>query len=265
MPTKTGKIFALRGAPAAPVLRLEFFDGFRLLIRGNETPFRVPMRVVELLAYLIFTRDRNHNRRCIAARFWPDAEPATRLANLRRHLYTIVRNLPPAQCPYLLSDERTVRWNPAAPCSIDLVEFEAQRRQPSLRAAAVDLYRGDVLPDSDEEEIFVMRETFREALRNVLCGLIDEAEAAYDWESAVPYALRLVSLDPFADDGAVRLMRLRAARGDRGGALLGYRRFAQALRAEFDIEPLTETTRLFESIRTASDAWTAAKHSTAGA
>ncbi|MCB0111783.1 MAG: AAA family ATPase, partial [Caldilineaceae bacterium] len=65
------------------------------------------------------------------------------------------------------------------------------------------------------------------------------------------YAQRLLSFDPLEETSYQRLMRLRAADGDRAGALKVYQECTAILERELGVEPSTETAALYERLRQA--------------
>jgi len=82
----------------------------------------------------------------------------------------------------------------------------------------------------------------------LLEALIDIEGAAGDHASAIEYASQWLVIDPLHEPAHRALMRLRADRGDRSGAVRQYRDCAGLLDRELGVEPLPETTALYEAI-----------------
>lgn len=154
--------------------RIELLGPLRA-VRGETviTRWRA-RRFCSLLAYLAYYRDRTHLRKDVAQRFWPPVEaprePATGRKKepadrhyLRTALSSLRRQLEPpgaAQEPAIVADRASVRLNP------DLVFTDVAEFRDALRAAAgaksqldrgyqlaraVELYRGELLPEETEE------------------------------------------------------------------------------------------------------------------
>ncbi|HEX9076629.1 MAG TPA: AAA family ATPase, partial [Anaerolineae bacterium] len=70
-----------------------------------------------------------------------------------------------------------------------------------------------------------------------------------EFDQAIPYALRWLSLDPLHEPAHRHLMQLYAANGQRAAALRQYLECVRVLKAELGVEPLEETTRLYETIK----------------
>ena len=68
------------------------------------------------------------------------------------------------------------------------------------------------------------------------------------------FALQLAQHDPLREDAVRALIELRYHQGDRAGALQTYREFTGRLRTELDVEPMRETTAVYERVLNAVDA-----------
>lgn len=122
---------------------------------------------------------------------------------------------------------------------------------------ASDLYRGDfmagfTLRDSlnFDHWQFQEAEQFRRELAEALAALANIHAQHGDYEAALPPAHRLLGLDPLNEAAYRHLMSLYAHMGRRDAALRQYRECVRALEEELGVEPLDETTELYEAIRT---------------
>ncbi|MEZ4615809.1 MAG: BTAD domain-containing putative transcriptional regulator [Caldilineaceae bacterium] len=230
---------------------LEFFlfGPFRFHYNGTPQPFAALPRANHCWPICCSTVAQPVLRTTLAYTLWPTVDEATARTNLRRHLYEVRRVLPPAPAdqPWLLADNRTVQWNPQVPCTVDVEAFLSQRSAPDTLAAAVALYRADLLPNLDEEWLFFRREELRNYLLADLGQLVAHHQAQQEYATAAGYAQQLLQHDPLREEMVRTLMRLRYAQGDRAGALAEYQRFAQRLRHELAVAPMVETNALYDS------------------
>ena len=99
------------------MLRINLFGPLRLCYHDQPVKFAALPKTLPLFAYLLLNRAKPIGRTTLAFTFWPDHNEADARSNLRRHLYELRRVLPPApdDCPWLLIDNSSVQWNPAAP------------------------------------------------------------------------------------------------------------------------------------------------------
>ena len=70
-----------------------------------------------------------------------------------------------------------------------------------------------------------------------------------DAESALPYARRLVTLDPLNESAHRLLMQVYIQVGQHNAALKQYQNFEQILRKELGLDPQPETHALYKQIR----------------
>jgi hypothetical protein len=100
-----------------------------------------------------------------------------------------------------------------------------------------------------EEWVVLNREWLQRQVLGALRRLAQTLEKDGDISGALPFAWRQVELEPWSEEAHRYLMRLLALRGRRGEALAQYGVCQRALAKELDVEPSSETTRLYEQIR----------------
>jgi DNA-binding SARP family transcriptional activator/Tfp pilus assembly protein PilF len=233
------------------IIRIQLFG--RPQLTNDEVPlkFKAPPRALSLLAYLLVHDGAPLGRDAVAFALWPDDIEADARANLRRHLFYLSNDvLPPpaAKAPWIVADKRTVSWNSAAPTWCDVREFERLGDDPANAARAVALYRGDLLDGFEDEWLQAPRERLREQQVRLLLGLIESNRRAGAYAAGIDYARALLAVDPWREDGIRALIELRNASGDRAGALATYRDFVKRLEAEMGVEPMAETTAVYEHV-----------------
>lgn len=99
-------------------------------------------RLQALLAYLLLHRRTPQPRHHLAFLFWPDTGEAQALTNLRNLLHKLRMALPQLDC-FLQANMQTVQWQPDAPFTLDIADFEATLAQAPTCAnleRAVQLY-----------------------------------------------------------------------------------------------------------------------------
>jgi predicted ATPase/DNA-binding SARP family transcriptional activator len=203
------------------------------------------------MCYLVLKRRAPVSRGAVTLAVWPDEDDATARAALRRELHRAVKALPEAGAePWILSDQNELRWNEAADVWIDLEEFEklVNERDPECVREAVELYRGELLDGLEDEWVFADRERLRAANAGALARLLGTARSRHDYETAIGYAGRILTEDPFREDVVRTLISLRYESGDRAGALHEAERYAKLYRAELGVGLMPETEALRFSI-----------------
>ena len=239
--------------PPEPELRICLLGGLQLLQAGRALKFSAPARAASLLAYLIVHRQQQMSRDAIAFAFWPDDDEPRARANLRRHLALIAGALPAGAEQPVAADNRSIRWNPLYPCTLDVAEFEQLSTAAGGEAGATALYLGDLLPAAYDEWILPERERLRALHSTNLERLTERFASAGDYAGAIATTRALLLHDPWREDALRTLLSLRHASGDRAGALQEYESFAERLLRDLDVAPMPETVNRYESIQRSAD------------
>lgn len=254
-------------------LAVSLLGPFQVTRDGAPLPGFAYDKVRALFSYLTVEFDRPWRRESLAALLWPDQDERVARHSLSQALFSMRRALDDrdADPPLLLVTSDTVQINPGAGIASDLRSFNAlldacdahPHRDPDrCRACArrtrqvADLYRGDLLegfslPDSVmfDEWLLVRREQARDRALTALGRLARFLEARGEWEQALPYARRLMALDPWREDALRQLLRLLTWTGQRPAALDAFSRFQERLADELGVEPERETLDLAGRIR----------------
>jgi len=218
---------------------------------GRPFRFAASRRALALTCYLILKRRAPVSRGAVTLAIWPDDDEATARAALRRELHRAVKALPEAGSePWILADQTELRWNEAADVWLDIDEFEryVAERDPEPVREAVELYRGELLDGLEDEWIFADRERLRAANAAALGRLLATARSTHDYETAIGFAGRILTEDPFREDVVRTLISLRYESGDRAGALHEAERYAKLYREELGVGLMPETEALRFSI-----------------
>ncbi len=232
-------------------LRIQLFQSLALHA-GDEPPLDLGSPTARsLLAYLILNRNTVVDRRRLAYIFWDrESEQAAR-RNLRQYLHRLRRHLEPLDPDgrLLLSEGNWLRFALPADASLDVAAFEAAATPPheDLRLA-ISLYAGDLLEDVYDDWVLPERERLARLFRDCLLQLVEQAEAAGQFDAAISYAERYVAAEPLVEGAHVRLMHLYYALGDRARVQQAYQRLATRLHEDLNARPLPETTTLLEKM-----------------
>lgn len=230
-----------------------------------------------LLAYLALESAHPQRRDTLAALLWPDQPDNKARQNLRQTLLYLRQSLREDECaetPFLLVDRDAVQFNPASDYALDVTQFEAlsracqdhhhRRRESCLPCLQrleqmATLYRGEFLEhfyvsDSNafEEWATLKREWLHREAIDALFALTDYYTRRGDLLRARQCARRQVELEPWREEAHRQLMRLLAMEGERSAALAQYETCRRILAQELGVEPMAETTTLYEQIKNAT-------------
>ena len=134
------------------------------------------------------------------------------------------------------------------------------KREKRLGAAAeayrkaVSLYRGDFLAEDLYLEWAIPH---RERLRNLYLEALEWLALHHfrrgEYRESIHYAELILEKDGCREDAHRLLMRCYARLGQRNRALRQYHLCRETVRRELDIEPMPETTLLYERIRSGEE------------
>jgi predicted ATPase/DNA-binding SARP family transcriptional activator len=237
----------------------------RPLIELSDEPVDgfISEKALALLGYLAVQRGSPARQR-LAGLFWGNMPEERARANLRMAVYNLQQLLPGR----LLTTRLSVAFNRNLDYWLDVEQFERQLADgPQLLPhpietlkRALSLYRGEFmqgiyLDDAPELEEWLLVE--RERLRQLaLEGFQSYASVLMDagqYASAVGALRQLLRLEPWQEAAHQQLMLALARRGDYTAALAQYETCRRLLEEELSVEPMPETTRLYQRIRTARD------------
>jgi DNA-binding SARP family transcriptional activator len=229
-----------------PPWQVFLLGGLRILHRGRPVPLP-PFRAQSLLALLLLhPAERTREQR--AGGLFPDSPEDAAKARLSDRLWLLKNHLPKfplVSTPAEISIEERQVW-------VDVNEFRFLLRNgdPASLARAVELYRGDLLPEQDSDWLLLERENLYLTYIRSLQSLGQRHLQNGDPLQAIPLLEKLHAHEPF-DEACLRgLLRAHQSVGGRGAALAIFDRFRHRLKDEMRLDPEPATLELVEAIRT---------------
>lgn len=226
------------------MLRVQLMGGLGLEANGTavEAPPGRPARA--LLAWLAL-HPGTHARSRVAAALWPDVLDESARLSLRTAL-TALRRALGDQAQAVTATREQIGLAPDV--WIDVKEFD-RLASAGRFADAIELHRGDLLPELDHDWLLEARDQQRAALAEATARVADAEEEGGDLEAAIRRSRELIAIDPLSEGAYRALMRRLAASGDRAAALTVFESLRERLRAELAIAPSPQTRELAERLR----------------
>lgn len=241
-------------------LGIRLLGGFSLTYGDRLVAKIASGRSQALLAYLVLYRQAAQSRQRIAFHLWSESTDERARANLRKELSRL-RSALPNPDEFLRVEAKTLQWLPSANFTLDVAEFEASvKAAESAESAtdgsaiqaklerAIELYRGDLLPDWDDEWVLPERERLQQMYVRTLERLVSVLEEQQDYQTALTYAQQMLRVDALNEAAYSALMRLHGLNGDRAKALQVYHQCMTVLREELGVDPSSVTRRLYEQL-----------------
>ena len=209
-----------------------------------------------LLFYLAVT-GRPHTREALAGLLWGHlAEPAA-IKNLRN----VLSNLRTLAGPHLLIAREEVAFSRDSAHWLDVEVFlsalaDTSGKDLNALHEAVELYEGDFLEGfyvgealAFEEWTLGRRSLLKSLVLQALQTLVVQNIERDDHGAGLRYAHRLLALEPWREETHRHAMTLLARSGQRSAALAQYELCRQVLAQELGVEPMPETTALYERLK----------------
>lgn len=236
-------------------LRVQTLGGFQVW-RGAEAIPPAGWRREksrQLFQLLIASRHAPLDRDQICEHLWPEADPAIAQRNFKIALNTLYQALEPereagSESAYILREGSTYALRPGADLWIDAEQFTRLVRDadPQRLRQALDLYRGEFLPDALYEPWAALE---RERLATLFLETADRLAGVCleqgDHAAVIDLCQRILAQDNCWERAYRYLMLAYDRLGDRGQVGRTYQRCVQALREELDVPPSEETRALY--------------------
>lgn len=245
--------------PVSPV-EVHVFGGLEIRV-GDRSLRRFPTRKSRsLFAFLVLHLGRHYNRDHLAGMFWGDQSSQAARGCLRTEVWRLRKILRDKLGleDVIRSGLDTLALEFEDGAMLDFQELENCSRlardcqgdeKIRLLEKAVGLYRGDLLEGLDESWCEVARERLRTRFVSAMDQLMQHAVQQGDWETAIGYGDRILQLDPVVEHVHQAMMWCYWKIGDRSAAMRRYALCRQMLERELDLEPMPETTALYQAIR----------------
>ena len=233
-----------------PILHIQLLGEFRLWTDAGPVEGFNSARAQAFLTYLLLHREAPQPRQALAFLLYPDSTEKQARTNLRQLIHLLRQALPAVEA-FVLADGQSLQWRVGSPFVLDVLEFEAAAHAAGadrLRAA-VDLYRGELLPGCYDDWVLAEREQLRQRYVEALARLIELLTEARNFRPAIQYAELLLRQDSLREETYRLLMRLHAWRGDPAGVVRVYQMCAAVLQRELGVPVSPETQAAYESLR----------------
>ncbi|RME47991.1 MAG: hypothetical protein D6791_04485 [Chloroflexi bacterium] len=188
--------------------------------------------------------------------FWPEATPAKASSAFHSTNYRLRRALQNHNC--ILYKDGVYIINPDLSYWYDVEAFQAlieqaksaesQEERAAIYLQAIELYRGDYLEEFYSDWHYFQREELQRQYFEALASVAEYYRESGRAEDALPLYEKIVAVDPYQEEIHREIMRTYLELGQRAAAVKHYLELEAFLREDLDIDPMPETTALYEAI-----------------
>ena len=228
------------------MLEIQVIGELEVRLAGAKAELPAGRRVRALLGWLVVHPGR-HSRSRLAGQFWPDVLEASARASLRSAIWALRSALGPDFGSCLATDRDTVTLA-ADGLWVDLREVRRLIAQ-GQSAAALDLCRGDLLQELDDDWVVEAREELDRDIAAALLDLMQQAAAAGDSAAAAGLARRRAALCPLDESAGADLIRALIQAGDAPAALAALAKLRDRLGSELGIGVSAGTAALVSQLQ----------------
>jgi DNA-binding SARP family transcriptional activator/tetratricopeptide (TPR) repeat protein len=236
-----------------PLLRIQLFGQFQVSVGERALPI-LSKKARSLLAYGALRPGHPISRDELMAALWPNSDEYIARPRLRKMIWKLRSLLHSAEPSLTIRTTQSTLSVECAADAVDAVKFErlatSSGGDQSVLREAVDLYRGDLLPDMDDEWIenrrFHLQAMFLRTIKRFLGQLVAQGTGTV----ALAYARRAVDVDRTDEEIAYIFMQAAVLAGEASVALAQYDVLTRALIGDMGISPSARITELFDRIRT---------------
>ncbi len=213
--------------------------------RGDPVAFS--FKKVEALAYILVT-EGGVSRTWLAQHLWPEKDERSGAKNLRNALYQLRSTM--AQSVVLSNNSRISLAPGMVRSDLDFLSDLDVLGERDLRRLGLPFLEGFSLEGSEEFNHWVQqkREFFRELYLRNLRAAADRAALSGEDRRAVALLNNGLSVAPWDEEIAQRLMEALAKQGNLPRIVETYATLSDRLKREMGIDPSPETTDLYRSI-----------------
>lgn len=239
------------------MLRLAVLGSPEISLHGQSLTEQITGRGLALLVYLTVTGE-SQTRETLAELLWAKI-PAEEARSRLRDTLPRVR---PWLGDYIQITRQRVAFIQNSPHWLDVALLRrystgSATDDPQTLSQILALYRNDFMGDfyirdapAFEEWVMYQREELHQMAFQGFQQLAAYYQQQGDYAAGLAITKRLLTLEPWCEEGHRQQMRLLALSGKRSSALAQYESCQRILAAEFKLAPDQETTQLYEQIRT---------------
>lgn len=245
----TSKLGRQEQPPDPSSIELDLMRRFEL--RSNGMVLQLPLNARRVLAFLA-VHGTPLMRTYIAETLWPETNGRRAAANLRSAVWRIRQQqgelLEPIGGQLALSSRVVVDMQEHAALAHRLLDPSTRRWPVDLGPSAVAALSLELLPDWTEDWLLLERDRWNQLRLHALEALAERLLEMGNFVEAFEAALAAVWSEPLRESAHRMLIRVHAAEGNWGEAVMQYRRYRQLLDRALGASPTAQMENLIREL-----------------
>jgi DNA-binding SARP family transcriptional activator len=233
------------------MLEVTLLGQFEVLQEGERRT--IPSRSAQsLFAYLLLNAGQAHRREQLAGLLWPDSREDNARSYLRHELWRLRKILERTGRSYFLVDKLTIAFDAQSEYSLDVLTLERGTLEANTAdglAAALSVYRGELLLGFYEGWVTLERERLQDLFEARMARLLERLQAEERWTEVQDWASRWIAFGQWPESAYRALISAYASAGDISRVVSTYKRLEHGMVSELGIEPSEQSRALFESLQ----------------
>jgi two-component SAPR family response regulator len=207
------------------------------------------------LFFMLLAHPEGLTKEEICLNFWPDATLDEVRFRFKNTIYRLRRALGKNS---ILLEQEIYRFNNTLDYDYDVELFlkenalAIQARDPLQKLThfreAIKYYRGNYLPDIEENWVFAPRECLRQNFLNILLSVSEIYLNLSNYELALDYCQRALHEDDLLEEAYRLSLRIFSGMGNRAALVRQYQRCVEVLEREINALPSPQTQALYQEL-----------------
>jgi DNA-binding SARP family transcriptional activator len=266
IPGHKSYVASLRIEPHAPMIQVRLLGGLAILDdKGRPINVKWPSeKTRSLFTYMVIHREMPVHRELLLEQIWPDMEPQRANVNFRNTATRLRQALLNALDGQVNKDDiftfkhKKYQLLSGVRIKVDTEEFDrifkeaSAIEEPEARSKhvirALELYRGDFLPENYDTWTDIHRQRLKENFLNNLHWLAGYAARIGDNDGCISACEKYLAHEPFSEEISRLCMQVLVRLGRVGAVKNRYEQLKKALRQILRTAPSKETQEFYKTL-----------------
>lgn len=240
-------------------LNINLMGSIEFKYENKRLEHKLSNKAIALISILMLDMGKQISREKLSAYLWADSDEEAARYNLRYNLWNIKKVIPTDEYgqELIIAQREFCLINPQYDFDSDIRELMKAEKNANTNSLEElngykELFRGDFLEgiyikncDEFNEKIIFERMVYQNKYVNLLSNIAEKYETYKNYKDCIQTLNELVSIEPYNEKFACKLMHAYIDWGQIGEAISCYKKFETTLRSNLNISPDKELKLLY--------------------